>query len=570
MSRRLSLVFPYLWAAAILGLIAFDRLAAKIFAVASAAESGNGGAGAATTAGGHMMRCHEAAAAGASNAMGGLPPVVYYSSVAGILLVSFLLLERGSTKDRDEERPRFDLLAWTWLRRVISAPATRFAGQIAMVAIFVLIIAAGLFGNQLPTKNIAPLLTWTVWWCGLVLLILYAGKAWCYVCPWDAVAGWAESLRLWGPKKTSLGLGLAWPRWARNIWPATFMFVALTWIEIGFGVTMRPRATAWLALTMLGLALGSAFIFDRKSFCRYGCLVGRVSGLYALFSPVEVRSVDAGVCRSCTTKSCYRGNTQGDPCPTFQFPAVMDVNTYCISCMECVKTCEAGNIGLRLRPWGEDLLTRRRGRSDEAYLALIMLALTGFHGLTMTPAWGRLTDWLHVVLGLGGAATFTVGMTAVMVGPILAYGVLVWVSRQCAHANPRRYRDHFVRYAYGLLPIALFYHLAHNAEHLLFEGPRVLALASDPFGFEWNLFGTATWAPGPLLTMRTLWLVQVLLVIVGHVYSLWASRRAADALYADPAAARRSQLPMLAAMIAFSLMSLWLLKQPMEMRTTWM
>ena len=42
----------------------------------------------------------------------------------------------------------------------------------------------------------------------------------------------------------------------------------------------------------------------------------------------------------------------------------------------------------------------------------------------------------------------------------------------------------------------------------------------------------------------------------------------AGVLVADSALARRSQIPMLAAMILFSILSLWLLKQPMEMRTS--
>jgi hypothetical protein len=61
----------------------------------------------------------------------------------------------------------------------------RFALRAITVALFVMIIAAGLFGNQNPALNIAPILTWTVWWGMLIVLILFAGKAWCYVCPWD-------------------------------------------------------------------------------------------------------------------------------------------------------------------------------------------------------------------------------------------------------------------------------------------------------------------------------------------------------------------------------------------------
>ena len=215
-------------------------------------------------------------------------------------------------------------------------------------------------------------------------------------------------------------------------------------------------------------------------------------------------------------------------------------------------------------------MRHRRPRSDEAYLALLMLALTGFHGLTMTGAWGDWIERLASLLGLAEHIAFSVGMALIVVGPVLLYALLIAISRRVAGAAAGPYRDHFISYAYALLPIALFYHLAHNSEHLLMEGQRLIPLVSDPFGYEWNLFGTAGWAVRPLISMQTLWAIQVLLVLVGHVYSLWAARRAAGSLFTESGAAFRSQIPMLAAMILFSLMSLWLLKQPMEMRLSWM
>jgi ferredoxin len=558
---RVSLLLPYACALLIIGLIAFDGGLAHF------------GWGAERPAG----SCHAALAAGGATGghgvgLSGLPDWLYYSSIAAILVLSFGIIEWRADRATESapRRPRVDLFVSRWLRAVIASPTTRFVSQLLIVGSFLLIIVAGLFGNQLPTKNIAPLLTWTVWWCGLILLILYAGKAWCYVCPWDAIAGWAEGLRLRGTRRTTLSLGIPWPRVFRNIWPATILFIALTWVELGFGVTMRPRATAWLGLGMLGLAFASAFVFDRKSFCRYGCLVGRISGLYALFSPVEVRARDRDVCRTCATRSCYRGNADGDGCPTFQYLGAMDQNTYCISCMECVRTCEADNVALSLRPWGEDLFRHRKPRSDEAYLALLMLSLTGFHGLTMTPAWGSVVDAGRAMMGIGQAAAFTIGMVVIMVAPVLLYAALVGVSRVAAGATPSGYSNHFVAYAYALLPIALFYHLAHNSEHLLMEGQRVVALMSDPFGWEWDLFGTATWTLQPLVSLQTLWSIQVVLVVVGHIYSLWAARRAAASLFPDTRSAVRSQVPMLAAMVMFSIMSMWLLKQPMEMRMSWM
>ncbi len=239
--------------------------------------------------------------------------------------------------------------------------------------------------------------------------------------------------------------------------------------------------------------------------------------------------------------------------------------------MECVQACPEDNLAVNVRPWGEDLAVEGTPRRDEAYLALLMLAITGFHGLTMTPAWQQLIDAIRSSAGVGRVLGFSAGMALLMIGPILIYAMLVGVSQRLAagHAlKPLTYHDYFIRYAYALLPIALFYQIAHNLEHLLMEGPKVVAMISDPFGWGWNVFGTAGWAIPPLVSLDKLWLIQVVLVLVGHVFSLWVAQKTSLRLFGSTKAAFRSQLPMLVGMICFSVFSLWLLKQPMEMRTS--
>ena len=46
-------------------------------------------------------------------------------------------------------------------------------------------------------------------------------------------------------------------------------------------------------------------------------------------------------------------------------------------------------------------------------------------------------------------------------------------------------------YVFSLVPIALAYNLAHFITLLLIQGQLIIPLASDPFGFGWNIFGTA-------------------------------------------------------------------------------
>lgn len=503
---------------------------------------------------GHMMR--------------GLPTGLYQWGLALILLLSFGFIELLAGRD-DGSGPmaaRADLTAWPPLRRALASGLFPLVPRLVTAALFLLVIAAGLFGNQNPAMNVAPLLTWTVWWTGLIFAVLYLGKGWCTVCPWDALAGWAESLKLRGPRRDGLSLGLPWPRSLRNIWLAVGLFLALTWVELGMGITLIPRATAWVALGMLGMAVASAFLFERKSFCRYACLVGRVSGLYALFASVEVRA-NASSCAGCRTLECWKGGPAGDGCPTFEYPRALKLNTYCTMCAECFKTCPSGGMSLRLRPWAADLAVEGKPRADEATLALILLSMTAFHGLTMTPTWVRLLEGFRAASGLSFTAAFTVLMAAFLVLPVLVYGALAWVSAAWARGD---FKDIALRFAYALLPIALFYHLAHNAEHFLMEGPKLLALASDPFGWGWDVFGTARWTPSPLVSLEGLWRVQVLFVLLGHLYSLWITARTARRLVAGRAGLLAVQVPMLAAMVAFSWVSLWLLKQPMEMRVSGM
>jgi YHS domain-containing protein len=533
--------------------------------------------------------------------MWGIPDWLYYLSIGMVLVVSFFMFEGmsalrgrrgfvgtgpggegesspGAPSNASSERvargDRIDLMRFRPIRKLLLSRPFRFVIQFIVVSAFLLILSAGLFGNQNPALNIAPLLTWTLWWCGLVILIMFAGKAWCYLCPWDAIASWMEKKRFWKKRADGAGLNMPWPHILRNIWLATFLFVGLTWIELGFGVTMKPRMTAYLGILMLLMAIVSAYLYEGKSFCRYGCLVGRVSGLYAMFAGIEIRNRNRHVCVSCRSKECVHGNDAAYGCPTFEYPGTMATNTYCIQCTECLQSCPHDNLAVNLRPWGSDLAVEGKPRTDEAYLALLMLAITAFHGLTMTPVWRNMIAFLETILPFGHTVAFSVGMSLLMGFPVVIYAALVWVSYRITKGaegsttGPTSYHDYFIRYAYCVLPIALFYHLAHNLEHMLMDGPKVVALLSDPFGWGWNLFGTAGSPIPPLVSLDVLWILQVVLVGVGHVYSLWAAQKISRRTFQNERAASRGQLPMLVGMIAFSIFSLWLLKQPMEMRTS--
>ncbi len=507
---------------------------------------------------------------GMHHTMEGLPDGVFWGACLAVVLVTAWSLRRGpGWYAKAAGAWRFDLTSFGPLRRVVSWRAFQFGAQLPFVLALFLILWAGFFGSPVPDRNIATVLTWTIWWTLLIVDIVLFGRMWCLVCPWDAIASWTRRLAFWRRRdEEPLALGLKWPRWLRNVYPATLLFIGLTWLELGFGVTRSPRATAILGLVMILLAVIPALVFEKRSFCRYGCLIGRICGLYSMLAPVEVRPRDADVCRSCRTKECLRGNGRGYPCPTGQCLPIMKVNTYCTVCTECVKSCPEGNVAINLRPWGADLHAVETPRRDEALLAIVMLSLTSFHGLTMTPAWGEALAWMRGLTGLRYLTVFSIGMAAILVIPACVYLIF------CALAAPAR-RAGAVwmaakRYAYPVIAIALMYHLAHNAGHLLTEAGNLVPVISDPLGEGRDLFGTAGWAAGPLAGQQVIWALQIALVILGLAWGLRTTERAHRRAAVEFRLTRlpaRTRWATALFLLAATIVNLWLLAQPMEMRT---
>ena len=520
-----------------------------------------------------------------TNTMPGIPQWLLAVSAAAILLLSFVLFEwlqrRQSVANIGGERYlRLDLLKFSPLKSMLKWRPFQFFMRLPFVLLFLFIIWAGLYGSQFPGGNIATLVTWTIWWAGIIFVVIFLGKFWCYFCPWLAIAEWVQRLTFWKRKNPALNLQREWPKAMRNIYIAAGFFVLLTWLDLGFGITMKPRATAYFALFMLLITVLPALIFEKGSFCRYACLVGRISGLYSLFAATELRSSDKGVCRACRTHDCYAGNEFGYPCPTSLNLAVTHLNTYCVLCTECVKTCPHDNVAINIRPFAADLRKTTHQRTDEAYLTLIMLALASFHGLSMTPVWSRATAWAQEWTNFSKLAIFSVGMGGIIMLLIAIYALFCWLIRLSAGTQVAltpgdgdseireiTYKRLFVNFAYSLLPIALFYHLAHNAAHLFTEGQKVVTVASDPLGRGWDLMGTASLQLAPILTMTQIWYAQVALIVIGHVYGVYISHGIAYHTFPNSRQAFRSLIPNLLLMVAYSCFSLWLISLPMEMRT---
>ena len=77
-------------------------------------------------------------------------------------------------------------------------------------------------------------------------------------------------------------------------------------------------------------------------------------------------------------------------------------------------------------------------------------------------------------------------------------------------------------FAFTLVPIVIGYHLAHYLTFLLIQGQYIIPLASDPFGFGWNLFGTAGLSRRYRDCRCTICLVAaVAAILLGHIAAVY-------------------------------------------------
>jgi len=118
-------------------------------------------------------------------------------------------------------------------------------------------------------------------------------------------------------------------------------------------------------------------------------------------------------------------------------------------------------------------------------------------------------------------------------------------------------------YVYSLVPIAIAYLVAHYYTLLLTQGQAIVALLSDPFGWSWNLFGTADYKINPgLIGADSVWYSQVAIIVAGHVVAVYLAHVASLRLVRSPRLQTRMQYPMLVLMILYTVFSLWILSQP--------
>ena len=209
---------------------------------------------------------------------------------------------------------------------------------------------------------------------------------------------------------------------------------------------------------------------------------------------------------------------------------------------------------------------------------LFMLSSTAFDGLHSTLPWVSLywkgiypdiAPWLHVAprvqFRLSTEIYAAWQSTMLVLSPfiyLMVFGGFVWSVKRLTGTG-LTVRELVLRFAPSLVPIAFVYHVTHYYTLVLSQGGQLLRLVSDPFGYGWDLFGTARGDVAPvMLDVGNIWLTQVALILLGHIVSVYLAHVEALRIFASPRRAAYSQLPMLVLMMVFTNLGLWILSLP--------
>jgi hypothetical protein len=122
-------------------------------------------------------------------------------------------------------------------------------------------------------------------------------------------------------------------------------------------------------------------------------------------------------------------------------------------------------------------------------------------------------------------------------------------------------RRAFVDYAYTLVPLGLAAWIAFSLSFVLTNGSYALPVLSDPFGWGWNLFGTAGIDWLPLAGPQVIAFSQIGTLIGGLVFSVQTATRIARQhgdKHHESGRIMRAALPIAGFALAVTLAFLWL------------
>jgi hypothetical protein len=457
-----------------------------------------------------------------------VPFWLYAWGATAALVASFLVVGYFVSSTGAGQRP-------AWSVDLSGSAGVRLARRLRLMALLktlsvgglLLCMVTGFAGTKSPYGNFNMTFFWIVFVLGFTYFTALAGDLYAAINPWKVITdGIARVLR---------GYGVGVVRYPERLgyWPAVGFYMAFIWIEL-FGRTVPFSLAVILALYSL-INLAGAGLIGARDWFRYCELFSVFFRQIARMAPVDYVPADD------------RDGQHGR---------------------------------LRLRAPFAGLVEPPAERLSLLVFTLFMLSSTAFDGLRESVVWVKLFwvdvyEWIKPWAGANPIQAypllrqlFIAWQTSwLLLSPfayLALYGVFVYLARLITR-SAMPLRELALRFAHSLLPIVLVYNITHYYTLILTQGVKIVSLASDPLGRNWNLFGTARWLQRTIIPdAATVWHVQVGLIVFGHIVSVYLAHLVALRIFPTHRQAVLSQLPMLVLMVIFTTVGLWILSQPIK------
>jgi hypothetical protein len=310
------------------------------------------------------------------------------------------------------------------------------------------------------------------------------------------------------------------------VWPAFLLFLLFAWMELVWSGKTVPAQLAAALVIYSGATWLGMFVFGRDAWLGHSEVFTLVFGILARFAPLAA--------------------------------------------------VHNGHWRIRVQPPGMGLLTDHPLTMSMVALVVALLATVTFDGFLETPLWAAVDravldgayDWqiwsaLRFREDQAVQAVRTFGLLGCVLLFVGVYAFVCWLAAMLA-AEPGLNTGIIIRrFVLTLVPISVGYHVAHYFSLFFIGGQHVIPQLSDPFGYGWNLFGTAGYQIDiGIVTARLQWTVAVAAVVLGHLLAVYLSHVTALKVFRNSNATVRSQIPLGLLMVAYTMVSLWILSQP--------
>ena len=449
-----------------------------------------------------------------------VPFWMYLYGCAATLVLSFALLaylatSTSSTHDQHRHEVLASGAAWRLWRWTVSGLRVGAAAALAMT------IATGVAGPADPALNIGMTLFWVYFLLAFAYLTIVVGDLYDLINPWNTLAGMLRHAGLDVDRER-----VRYPRGA-SYWPAVTLYIALVWIEL-FALP-RPLTLAAALVAYTAVTLAGILAFGRAVWLRYAEVFAVFFRVIGSLAPVEYVPGPED-----TPRVVLRWPLSGALAEHADHPSLVVFILFMLSSTTYDAIHETylwiGVYWQRLLPvlqplWGTDVI------SAQATLT------TGY--------------WWYQWLGLVASPAFYLAL----------YLAVLWTAVVLTRARvPLRVLAG--RFVFSLVPIAVAYHATHYVPSMLQQLPALLPQMADPFGRGWQLLPFLLTPPAPL-PMAIVWHTQVAVLLTGHVAGVYLAHFAALQVFPTRRQGIASQLPMLALMVGYTCLGLWVLSLPL-------